>query len=182
MRDPFPAPAFIVRATTPLASLLSLRTLPLHVHEILPAFCIYQFTHAILAPRLSTYLFPKVYLKLSAKTKVNWNARVVSFIQATVINAAAIWVIYADTERKQMDWRQRVWGYTGATGTVQGLATGYFLWDLIICVVHFDLHGWGAVAHAASALVVSSLGFVSFIFAQNLSCETLEGRCITHVW
>ena len=166
MRDPFLAPGSLVRTTTPLASFLSLRTLPYHVHEILPAFCIYQFANAVVAPRLSTYLFPRIYPKLPTQTKVNWNIRVVSLIQATFINTAALWVIYADRERQQMDWKQRVWGYTGGTGMVQGFATGYFLWDLIICTVHYDLHGLGAVAHAASALVVSGLGFVSKLLFQ----------------
>ncbi len=82
-------------------------------------------------------------------------------VQSCFINAVALWVIYNDKERMQMDWRQRVWGYTGAGGMVQGFAAGYFLWDLLASIKDVDVHGWGALAHAASALVVSSLGFVS---------------------
>lgn len=57
--------------------------------------------------------------------------------------------------------RERVWGYTGASGMVQGFAAGYFLWDLAICAGSVDVHGPGALLHAASALAVSLLGFVS---------------------
>ena len=57
--------------------------------------------------------------------------------------------------------RERVWGYTGASGMVQGFAAGYFLWDLAICAGNVDVHGPGALLHAASALAVSLLGFVS---------------------
>ena len=57
--------------------------------------------------------------------------------------------------------RERVWGYTGASGIVQGFAAGYFLWDLAICAGNVDVHGPGALLHAASALAVSLLGFVS---------------------
>ncbi len=56
---------------------------------------------------------------------------------------------------------ERVYGYTGAAGTVQGLAAGYFLWDLIVCSRHIKVFGPGLWAHAVCALVVFSFGFVS---------------------
>ena len=59
-----------------------------------------------------------------------------------------------------MDWRERVYGYTGGDGMIQGFAAGYFLWDLCISVMHVDVFGWGMLAHAVSALMVFSLGFV----------------------
>lgn len=59
-----------------------------------------------------------------------------------------------------MDATQRVWGYTGASGMVQGFAAGYFLWDLMASIKDVDVHGWGTLIHAASALAVTSLGFV----------------------
>ena len=57
--------------------------------------------------------------------------------------------------------RERVWGYTGASGMVQGFAAGYFLWDLVASAGSLDVHGAGALMHAVSALAVSLLGFVS---------------------
>ena len=60
-----------------------------------------------------------------------------------------------------MNASQRVWGYTGSSGMVQGFAAGYFLWDLMASIKDVDVHGWGALIHAASALAVTSLGFVS---------------------
>lgn len=162
MKDLFPPPPIIIKATRPFADALALRTLPLHVHEILPAFCFYQFTNIVLAPRLSRTLFPKTYAELSARTKTLWHAHVVSLVQSCFINTAALWVIYMDSERMQMNATQRVWGYTGATGMIQGLSAGYFLWDLMTGILDRDVHGWGMVAHAVSALAVSSLGFVGF--------------------
>lgn len=67
-----------------------------------------------------------------------------------------------------MDATQRVWGYTGATGMIQGFSAGYFLWDLMTGVLDRDVHGWGVVAHAASALAVSSLGFVGFFYSSSI--------------
>lgn len=56
--------------------------------------------------------------------------------------------------------KERVWGYTGATGMVQGFSAGYFLWDLVMCAKYLDVQGLGSLMHAASALAVSLLGFV----------------------
>jgi len=74
-----------------------------------------------------------------------------------------LWVIFTDQERKNMDWQQRVWGYTGAGGMIQGLATGYFLWDLMISIRHVDAFGIGMLAHAISALFVFCFGFRPFV-------------------
>lgn len=66
-----------------------------------------------------------------------------------------------DSERKTQQWEERVFGYTGAGGMIQGFAAGYFLWDLVICLRHVATFGWGLLAHAVAALIVFSLGFVS---------------------
>lgn len=56
---------------------------------------------------------------------------------------------------------ERVWGYTGAAGMIQGMAAGYFLWDLVVTLQNVRLFGFGMLAHATSALIVFSFGFVS---------------------
>lgn len=63
--------------------------------------------------------------------------------------------------------RERVWGYTGASGMVQGFAAGYFLWDLVTSAVDLDVHGPGELMHAVSALAVSLLGFVSVDWTET---------------
>lgn len=163
MRDPLPAPITLVQASQPLARTLYLRTLPLHVHEILPAFGIYTFLYSYASPLISRRLFPETYASLSRKTKINWDVHVVSLFQSCFINAAALAVIYLDKERWEMGPGERVWGYTGATGMVQGLSAGYFLWDLVMSAKDMGLHGPGALVHAASSLAVSLLGFVSLL-------------------
>jgi hypothetical protein len=86
---------------------------------------------------------------------------VVSLCQSMTINTLALWVMYADEDRKGMDWKERVWGYTGGAGMIQGLAAGYFLWDLVVTLQNVRLFGLGMLAHAFSALLVFSFGFVS---------------------
>jgi hypothetical protein len=77
-------------------------------------------------------------------------------------NRIRLVVIWTDKERKEMDWVRRIWRYTGAEGAVQGFAAGYFLWDLVASIVHLKVLGGGSLAHAVSALLVTSLGFVSY--------------------
>lgn len=164
MHDPFPLPPppTLIRLTRPLATLLSAPTLPLHIHELLLAAFFYHLTYTYLSPLLSARLFPRTYLSLNARTKTNWDVHVVSLVQSTFINAAALWVMWADEERAGMlGVEERVWGYTGACGMIQAFAAGYFLWDLGICVKHLGVFGWGLLMHAICALVVFGFGFVS---------------------
>lgn len=165
MHDPFliPQQPWLSNAVQPFADYFHLTTLPLHVHEVLGSFLAYTFINVIVAPRLSTWLFPTRYPKLSKERRINWDVHVVSLCQSTMINILALWVMFTDEERKGMDWRERIWGYTGAAGMVQGLATGYFLWDLMITLQNVKVFGLGMLAHAMSALLVFSFGFRPFV-------------------
>jgi len=164
MLDPFPLPRppLLTGITQHLASYLGLETLHLHIHEILLSALFYHTVCLYISPYVSSRLFPKTYPSLPWKTKLNWDVHVVSLVQSTMINILALWVLYNDETRAAMDWKARVWGYTGSSGLVQALATGYFLWDLWVCAVHVDIFGIGLLAHAVSALGVYSLGFVRF--------------------
>ena len=66
--------------------------------------------------------------------------------------------MFTDMERER---GHRVFGYTGIGGAVQAFALGYFAWDLAMSAAYFDVFGIGFLAHAASAVIVFSLGFVS---------------------
>lgn len=71
--------------------------------------------------------------------------------------------MFYDEERKDMNWAGRIWGYDGMSGMLQGLAGGYFIWDLIITIRYMHIFGVGMLLHAISAVTVFSLGFVGAI-------------------
>jgi hypothetical protein len=171
MKDTFflPPIPWVSQAVEPWAYRLSLKSLPLHIHEILAAALMYGIVYYPLSPLLSTYFFPNHYPQLSRRRRINWDAHVVSLVQSTLINALALWVMINDSERAAMTAEERVWGYTGACGMVQALAAGYFLWDLIVTSRNIDVFGFGTLAHAISALTVYSLGFVSNANSDRLS-------------
>jgi hypothetical protein len=163
MKDPFflPPLPWLAKAAQPFADFFGLPSLPLHVHEVLYGCLFYSVIYYPVSPLLSKFLFPQKYGQLPRKRQLNWDAHVVSMVQATLINALALWVMFTDQERKEMDWEARVWGYTGAAGMVQGLAAGYFVWDLVVTSMNLDVFGIGTLAHAIAALFVFALGFVS---------------------
>lgn len=163
MHDPFPIAPFpwLSRAVQPVADYFGLVTLPLHIHEVVLAAMLYQFVFYFVAPNLSNYLVPVQYNALSKNRQMNWNVHVVSFVQSSMINVLALWVMFADEERWEMDTQERVYGYTGAAAMIQALAAGYFLWDLLVTLSNVQVFGVGMLAHAISALLVYSFGFVS---------------------
>jgi hypothetical protein len=163
MLDPLPlrSPPWLQKLALPISTHLSTPTLPPHIHQVVFAFGLYQFTFVYLSPVLSTLLFPNSYPRLSRRTRINWDVHVVSLVQSLLVCALAAYVMVYDTERMAMGWRERVYGYTGALGLNQAFGCGYFLWDLYVCVRYFSMFGPGMLAHAVSALAVYSFGFVS---------------------
>ncbi|KAI0489578.1 TLC domain-containing protein [Xylaria cf. heliscus] len=165
MKDPFPIPPVraLSDAVQPWADYFNLPTLPLHIHEIVIIASFYEFVRSVVSPALSSRLFPVQYAALSKTKKLNWDVHVVSFVQSTTINVLALWVMYADEQRKQMDWQERLWGYSGGSAMIQALAAGYFLWDLCVTAANVNVFGLGMLAHAISALLVYSFGFRPFV-------------------
>ena len=99
MLDPVPAPAgWLSKGVKPYADAPELRTLPYHIHEVIFAYLLYQNIETIVSPRLSTWLFPNVYPKLSRRTRINWDVHVISLVQSCLINTMALWVIYVDED------------------------------------------------------------------------------------
>ncbi|KAF1994613.1 DUF887-domain-containing protein [Amniculicola lignicola CBS 123094] len=174
MRDPIPAPSFLVDLTRPFAERWSLTTLPPHVHEIFLGFFGYHVILYVLSPALSQRICPNIYRSFNKRTRLNWDIHWVSMVQALFINSAALYVIWTDQQRHEMDWRGRLWGYTPASGMVQGFAAGYFLWDLQISSQYISIAGASALLHAIGALAVTCIGFRPFGNYYGLSFVLYE--------
>lgn len=165
MHDPFPIapiPA-LSKAVQPWAEYLALPTLPLHIHEVLLMALFYHGVFTFVSPLLSNAIVPKQYKNLPRAKKLSWDVHVVSFVQSSTINVLALWVMFTDDERWNMDAQERVYGYTGGAAMIQAFAAGYFLWDLIMTASYLNVFGVGMLAHAISALCVYSFGFRPFV-------------------
>jgi hypothetical protein len=149
----------------PLALKLELNTLPQHIHHVLGAYFLYEFIFKVASPAISSALVPK-YKTFDTRTRVNWDIHVVSMVQCLIISTLAVNVILTDPTREKAAetdyWRDRLWGYSEATGTVQGFAAGYFLWDVVACTTNIDSQGIAGLLHGLAALTISGLGFRPF--------------------
>ncbi|KAF2840204.1 DUF887-domain-containing protein [Patellaria atrata CBS 101060] len=165
MLDPNPIanPSILVHLTEPIAEYLSLKTLHLHSHEVLFAAGMYHLICRFVSPFLSNLICPSIYSKLNPRTRINWDVHVVSFVQSTLISVMAFWIMLYDDDRSEMNWRGRVYGYTGSLGLLQAFAAGYFLWDFFISTYYVGIFGIGLWFHALSALSVYTLGFRPFL-------------------
>ncbi|EFX01433.1 duf887 domain containing protein [Grosmannia clavigera kw1407] len=203
MIDPFPFPPnpALGEAVRPLAARLGLHSFPMHVHELLMATLFYTFVQLVVSPVLSRALMPHIYnASMSRLRRANWDAHVVSLVQSVLICILALWSIAVDDERRAMSgepttdpatalplaagWRGRVYGYSGGASLVQSMAAGYFLWDLALTLVYFDIFGFGMLAHAVSALAVYSLGFRPFLnyYAPNFILYELSTPFLNAHW
>lgn len=156
-----PCPPWLHDLAVPLADRIGFTTLPLHIHHILFALITYQLVYLVISPALSRLLVPQFYNSFNARTRVNWDVHVVSFVQSVFICTIALRGMFFDPERAVADTPlDRVFAYNASGGAVVGYAAGYFIWDLFVSVFHVDIMGLGFIAHAVSALAVFSLGFV----------------------
>ncbi|KAK4901583.1 hypothetical protein LTR27_001355 [Elasticomyces elasticus] len=174
MLDPFPIPPSIRDGSQALTSSLGLRTLPLHTHEIILSYALYNFIDAVLSPFISARLFPKKYNAFSRRTQLHWNMHVTSLVNSTFLSLAALYVIFADQERLSDTWEERIWGYTGAGGMVQASIAGFFLWDFQVCVANVGSLGAMDLIHATMGLVISILGFRPFGLYYGLQYVLFE--------
>ncbi|KAL4933666.1 TLC domain-containing protein [Aspergillus undulatus] len=164
MLDPVPpSPEWLQELVRPWALRFNLPALTDHSHEVVAAFIGYLLIHYVVSPWLSPKLFPRHYPSLNKRTKLNWDVHVVSLVQSTFINAVALWVLFADEERKSMSSGERVLGYTGSCALISSLAVGYFIYDLIVSTIYVKMFGIGMLFHAISALWVFSFGFRPFV-------------------
>lgn len=161
MLDPIPVPPSLRDYIEPLTNLLHLHTLPLHIHEVLLSYIFYTILNTLLAPYISALLLPTTYAQFPRRTQLQWNMHVTSFVNSTLVSAAALYVLFVDRDRLSETWEERMWGYTGLGGMVQAFGAGYFVWDLQICLKNVEVLGVTDLLHAAVALSIAILGFVS---------------------
>lgn len=140
-------------AVTPLLSdYLGYHKLPVHLEELLLSAAFYQAVYYV-----SAFVSPKVckgYNALSKRTQVNFDIHVVSQVQAILILVLSFPLFFDKT----LD-ADHIYGYTPYSGLVAALATGYFFWDIYICIKYFKMFGLGFAIHGIGA---------GFVFLQTL--------------
>lgn len=128
-----------------------------HLHEIVGSFFFYVIVYLYVAPCLNALIFGKHYTSIGDKiVKRNFDIHTVSHIQCIVTMFAIVPVICTPLNLNVVTYRDDRCAMSAA------LTVGYFLWDLGICLLHYELYGFEFLAHCLSSLYVIGLGLKPF--------------------
>ncbi|KAI5967457.1 hypothetical protein KGF57_000400 [Candida theae] len=112
---------------------------------------------------VSSRLFGTRYTGLPRKTRIDFDVHVTSMVQCAV---SAVLMFY---HFNNPHWQNRLndpvnslLGFTPFGGMVISVTAGYFVWDLLVCLTHFDLFGIGFSFHAIAAMYAFCCGFVPY--------------------
>lgn len=130
-----------------------------HWHEIVGLFVFYLVIQ-LLSPTVLTALFGDSYRKLARKTKLNFDIHMVSMVQCTllILLLLPMWNHHY-YQNRVADPEGLLFGFTDYAGFVSAVTCGYFLWDVVICLVHFEIFGVGFLFHGFAALWVFGVLF-----------------------
>lgn len=120
-----------------------------HLHEILGTFIFYTILNNYIAPRINRLVFNKSYTLSDKKTKLDFDTHIVSTVQALVAIYISIPPLFIPLNTYKITEYQ-----DDRCSMVAALTSGYFFWDLSVCIQNYDLYGPVFSAHAISSLLV----------------------------
>jgi len=141
-----------------MAAILPLH-LPDHLSTLFLSTAGFAVIHHLIAPEFAGFLLgkgKKGWDALSSREHVGWQSRVVSLVHALIILPLAARCLHLPTLEAD-----RAFGWDPRAGTVFAVTSGYFVWDSIVCLVHFE--GFGFLVHACACLVIYLNGFRPFL-------------------
>ncbi|KAI9002113.1 TLC domain-containing protein [Hyaloraphidium curvatum] len=143
-----------------MAAPLRLGRLPDHVWTIVATAASCQALMALAHP-LSKRIAGRYYTALSKARQIDWRSRVVSFVFATGILAGSVALMASgDYDGLRAD---KIFGYTAGGGRLAAFASGYFIWDTILCLRYANLFGAPFLIHGIGCLIVMLFGLQPFL-------------------
>ena len=147
-----------------------------HLHEVCLAFVAWNAV-ALGSQWLSPRLFPRAFATakkpasrrtaagaesiapLDARGRVNWHTRVVSLVHSVwaICAAATLLLRHGDRLFGPLD------VYVPAAGRVHAISLGYFAYDLVHCLLHYQLSGFPFALHAFCSGLVYLLSFRPYL-------------------
>ncbi|KAF8489787.1 DUF887-domain-containing protein [Russula emetica] len=126
--------------------------LPLHLPDHLPTLLIstvgFAAIHHLGAPEFARFLLGKKgWDALGSRDRVGWQSHVASLVHALLILPMAARYLHLPALAAD-----RAFGWDPRVGTLFAVTSGYFLWDAIVCLVHYE--GMGFVIHGWACLVI----------------------------
>jgi hypothetical protein len=97
----------------------------------------------------------KYYGNLTPSQKANWNMNAVSFVFSIIVCTGVFHLFSIDTIRSNT-----ISGSALYARRLNGLAVSYFLWDIVVCTVHYKYVGPAFMFHACACFSVYLLSFM----------------------
>ncbi|KAH9071001.1 DUF887-domain-containing protein [Lactarius deliciosus] len=130
-----------------MAAILPLR-LPDHLHTLLISTVGFAAVHHLAAPEFVRFLLgKKAWDALGTRERVGWQSRVASLVHALLILPLAARCLHIPALAAD-----RAFGWDPRVGMLFAVTSGYFLWDSVVCLVHFE--GFGFMLHGFGCLLV----------------------------
>ncbi|KAH9980875.1 DUF887-domain-containing protein [Lactifluus volemus] len=119
-----------------------------HLHTLFISTVGFSAIHHLVAPEFAKFLIgKKAWDALGTRERVGWQSRVASLVHALLILPLAASCLHISTLTAD-----RAFGWDPRVGTLFALSSGYFLWDSVVSLVHYD--GMGFVVHGFVCLVI----------------------------
>ncbi|KAI9450716.1 DUF887-domain-containing protein [Lactarius psammicola] len=139
-----------------MAAILPLR-LPDHLHTLLISTVSFAAIHHLAAPEFARFLLgKKAWDALGSRDRVGWQSRVASLVHALLILPLAARCLHIPALAAD-----RAFGWDPRVGMLFAVTSGYFLWDSVVCLVHFE--GLGFMMHGFGCLLVYLNAFRPFL-------------------
>ncbi|KAH9978315.1 TLC domain-containing protein [Russula compacta] len=128
-----------------MAAILPLH-LPDHLHTLFISAVSFAAVHHLVAPEFARFLVgTKTWNALRPRDRVGWQSHVSSLVHSLVILPLTARCLHLPALAAD-----RVFGWDPRVGTLFAITSGYFLWDSIVCLVHFEgvgflIHGWACL-------------------------------------
>ncbi|KAH8995490.1 DUF887-domain-containing protein [Lactarius akahatsu] len=130
-----------------MAAILPLR-LPDHLHTLLISTVGFAAVHHLAAPEFVRFLLgKKAWDALGTRERVGWQSRVTSLVHALLILPLTARCLHIPALAAD-----RAFGWDPRVGMLFAVTSGYFLWDSVVCLVHFE--GFGFMLHGVGCLLV----------------------------
>jgi hypothetical protein len=98
-----------------------------------------------LSKRLSS-----TYAHLPRTSQIDWSTRVASMIHACIVLPLSIYGLYFEGELP----KDVIFKTSYVSSLVTAISGGYFVWDLMICIKHLSIIGYGFLLHAVYCGIV----------------------------
>ncbi|KAJ7444841.1 TLC domain-containing protein [Mycena latifolia] len=138
-----------------------------HLPVFLGSFVLFNIIHLAFVPITARIFFPSQWTRMGARARNNWAVHICSQFHAVIIIPLALRCLTLP----ELD-ADRAFGWTERSGTLQAVASGYFLWDSIDAIVNFE--DLGFVLHGLACLGIYVFSFQPFLAYYASRCLLWE--------